>query len=86
MIGDLPGPDNFAAVSTGILYLDELLGGLFIGDDVIWYDDAGSLASTFCHNFLQSSQSLKNDVIYVSFDRSPKNLLKKLGSRQPVIG
>ena len=34
MIGKLPGPDNSAAVSTGIRYLDELLGGLFIGDSV----------------------------------------------------
>jgi hypothetical protein len=34
MIENLPGPDNSAAVSTGIRYLDELLGGLFIGDSV----------------------------------------------------
>ena len=61
-------------------YLDGLLGGLFIGDNVIWYDDAGSLAGAFCHNFLQSSQNLKKDVIYVSFDRSPKNLIDKLGA------
>lgn len=77
---DLPAPDASAAVSTGIRYLDELLGGLFIGDNVIWYDDAGSLAGVFCHNFLQSSQDLKKDLIYVSFDRSPKNLLDKLGA------
>ena len=76
---DLPAPDDSAVVSTGIRYLDELLGGLFIGDNVIWYDDAGSLAGAFCHNFLQSSQNLEKDLIYVSFDRSPKNLLDKLG-------
>lgn len=76
---ELSAPGDSAAVSTGIRYLDELLGGLFIGDNVIWYDDAGSLAAAFCHNFLQSSQSLKKDLIYVSFDRSPKNLLGKLG-------
>ena len=29
MMEDSPGPDNSKAVSTGILYLDELLGGLF---------------------------------------------------------
>lgn len=79
MMEDSPGPDNSAIVSTGIRYLDELLGGLFIGDNVIWYDDAGSLAGAFCHNFLQSSQNLNKDVIYVSFDRSPKNLIDKLG-------
>jgi hypothetical protein len=65
---DSADSDNSAAVSTWIQYLDELLGWLFIGDNVIWYDDAGSLASAFCHNFLQSSQNLKKDLIYVSFD------------------
>jgi transcriptional regulator with XRE-family HTH domain/KaiC/GvpD/RAD55 family RecA-like ATPase len=79
MVKDPPGPDSSLAVSTGIRFLDELLGGLFIGDNVIWYDDAGSLAGAFCHNFLKSSQNLKKDLIYVSFDRSPKNLLDKLG-------
>ncbi len=75
-----PVSSEATTVSTGIRYLDTLLGDLFIGDNVIWYDDAGNLAGAFCHNFLQSSLELKKDVIYVSFDRSPKNLLDKLGT------
>jgi transcriptional regulator with XRE-family HTH domain len=67
------------SVFTGIPFLDSLLGDLFIGDNVIWYDDAGSLASVFCLNFMQTSQSLNKDIIYVCFDRSPRNLLDKLG-------
>ncbi|MDF1594290.1 MAG: hypothetical protein P1P89_22490 [Desulfobacterales bacterium] len=43
-------------VSSGVSQLDRLLNGLFIGDNVVWYDDAGSLASVFCHNFMQVSQ------------------------------
>ncbi|MFO7560115.1 MAG: helix-turn-helix domain-containing protein [Desulfobacterales bacterium] len=66
-------------VSSGISQLDNLLGGLFIGDNVIWYDVAGSLASAFCMNFIQASQMQNKPFIYVSFDRSPKNLLEKLG-------
>jgi transcriptional regulator with XRE-family HTH domain/KaiC/GvpD/RAD55 family RecA-like ATPase len=66
-------------VSSGVSQLDNLLGGLFIGDNVIWYDVAGSLASAFCMNFIQASQAEKKPFIYVSFDRSPKNLLEKLG-------
>ena len=31
------------AHTTGIPALDERLGGLFIGDNVVWYDDAGSI-------------------------------------------
>ena len=66
-------------VPSGVGRLDLLLGGLFIGDNVVWHDDAGSLAPVFCLNFLQASQLQQKPIIYVSFDRSPKNLLDKLG-------
>ncbi|MBN1626279.1 MAG: helix-turn-helix domain-containing protein, partial [Deltaproteobacteria bacterium] len=67
-------------VATGVSHLDRLLGGLFIGDNVLWHDDAGSLASVFCLNFIQASQTQNRAIIYVSFDRSPRNLLEKLGT------
>ena len=67
-------------VASGVDHLDRLLDGLRIGDNVLWYDDAGSLAQVFCMNFIQRSQARKKSLIYVSFDRSPKNLLEKLGS------
>ena len=66
-------------ISTGVDGLDPILGGLLIGDNVVWYDDAGSLASIYCLNFLKVSKDLKKPFIYVSFDRSPRNLLEKLG-------
>ena len=66
-------------IATGVNQLDRLLGGLFIGDNVLWHDDAGSLASVFCWNFIQASQTQTRPIIYVSFDRSPRNLLEKLG-------
>ncbi|MEE8432040.1 MAG: helix-turn-helix domain-containing protein [Candidatus Desulfatibia sp.] len=66
-------------IASGVSQLDRLLDGLYIGDNVIWHDDAGSLASVFCLNFIQISQAQEKPLIYVSFDRSPKNLLDKLG-------
>ena len=66
-------------VATGVSQLDRLLGRLLIGDNVVWYDDAGSLASVFCSNFIQASEAQNKHIIYVSFDRSPRNLLEKLG-------
>ena len=66
-------------VASGVSHLDRLLGGLYIGDNVVWQDDAGSLASVFCLNFIQASQAQNKSIIYFSFDRSPKNLLEKLG-------
>ncbi len=66
-------------IASGVSQLDRLLGGLFIGDNVVWHDDAGSLASVFCLNFIQASQAQNKPFIYVSFDRSPRNLLDMLG-------
>lgn len=66
-------------VSSGITGLDKLLSGLYIGDNVILYDDAGSLASAFYMKFIKESQKQKKPIVYVTFDRSPKNLIEKLG-------
>jgi transcriptional regulator with XRE-family HTH domain len=65
--------------SSGIAHLDQLLSGLFVGDNVIWYDTAGSLAAVFYLNFIRESLAHKKPLIYVCFDRSPRNLLEKLG-------
>ncbi|MFZ2448344.1 MAG: cupin domain-containing protein [Syntrophobacteraceae bacterium] len=74
----LNSPRKFR-ITSGVSQLDRLLGGLFIGDNVVWHDDSGSLASAFCLNFIQSSLALSKPVIYICFDRSPRNLLEKLG-------
>ena len=66
-------------VSTGLEELDRRLGGLFIGDNVIWYDEAGSLAFPFTLNFIQASQKSAKPLIYATFDRSPKALVEELG-------
>jgi transcriptional regulator with XRE-family HTH domain/KaiC/GvpD/RAD55 family RecA-like ATPase len=66
-------------VTSGVSQLDRILGGLFIGDNVVWLDDSGSLAAVFCLNFIQASQLQEKPIIYITFDRSPRNLLEKLG-------
>ena len=66
-------------ISSGVNRLDHLLGGLRIGDNVVWYDNAGSLAPVFCLNFIKASQTEMKPIIYLSFDRSIKNLLEQLG-------
>jgi transcriptional regulator with XRE-family HTH domain/KaiC/GvpD/RAD55 family RecA-like ATPase len=72
--------DNGLVVGSGVSQLDSLLGGLCVGDNVVWHDDAGSLAAPFCLNFVRASQEQGRPIIYVSFDRSPTNLLDKLGA------
>ena len=67
-------------ISSGINRLDHLLGGgIFIGDNVVWYDEVGSLAPVFCLNLMKVSKVRKKHIIYISFDRSIKNLLELLG-------
>ena len=66
-------------VSSGIAQLDQLLGDLYIGDNVLWYEDAGSFSAAFCVHFIRQSLSVKKPIIYVSFDRSPKNVVSFLG-------
>lgn len=66
-------------IASGVNQLDHLLGGLRIGDNVVWYDDAGSLAPVFYLNFIRASQADKKSIIYLNFDRSIKNLLEQLG-------
>lgn len=68
------------SVTSGVDYLDRLLGGLFIGDNVLWLDQAGSLATVFCLNLLQSAREANQPLVYVTFDRSPRNLFEKLGA------
>ena len=64
---------------TGIGKVDEILDGLRVGDNVIWHADSGSLASDYCLKLMEASARDDKPVIYVSFDRSPNNLVKKLG-------
>jgi transcriptional regulator with XRE-family HTH domain/KaiC/GvpD/RAD55 family RecA-like ATPase len=66
-------------VTSGVDQLDKLLDELYIGDNVVWHDDAGSLAAVFCLNFIKASQAQNKPLIYASFDRSPRNLIEKLG-------
>ncbi|MDY6881023.1 MAG: helix-turn-helix domain-containing protein [Desulfatiglans sp.] len=67
-------------ISSGIGQLDQLLGGgIYIGDNVVWYDEVGSLAPVFYLNLMKVSKEQKKHIIYINFDRSIKNLLSLLG-------
>jgi transcriptional regulator with XRE-family HTH domain/KaiC/GvpD/RAD55 family RecA-like ATPase len=68
-------------VSSGINELDQLLGDLYIGDNVLWYEDVSSFSSTFCLKFIKETLTQKRPLIYVTFDRSPKNVVSFLGSQ-----
>jgi transcriptional regulator with XRE-family HTH domain len=71
---------NASKVSSGIGYLDELINCFTIGDNVIWQVETGAFVELFCRAFIRESVKEKKDVIYISFNNSPKNILARIGS------
>ena len=71
---------NVKKISSGIKQLDHILGGgIFIGDNVLWYDEVGSLAPVFYLNLIKASQEEKKPLIYLNFDRSMISLMEHIG-------
>ncbi|MGQ9610190.1 MAG: RAD55 family ATPase [bacterium] len=64
--------------STGIDYLDQLLGELRIGDNIVWEIEAGSYVDLFTEKFSKHSLSINRKLIYISFNRSPATMIKRL--------
>ncbi len=67
-----------AECSTGVEYLDNLLGGLHIGDNLVWETDAGAYIDLFVERFAHHSLTEGHNLVYVSFNRSPMTIAKKL--------
>ena len=64
-------------ISTGISYLDNLLGGLRPGDNIVWETEAGTYIDLFAEKFIHYSLTLARSVVYVSFNRSPMTMSQK---------
>jgi transcriptional regulator with XRE-family HTH domain/KaiC/GvpD/RAD55 family RecA-like ATPase len=67
------------SISTGIKGLDNLIDYAHIGDNVVWEVEAGTSEDLFINNFVHSSLKENQDVIYVSFNRSPESIILNLG-------
>ena len=65
-------------ISSGIDYVDHLLGFLKTGDNVIWEVEAGTYVEIFLHRFIEHNLKNRYKVVYVSFNISPSTLTKRL--------
>jgi transcriptional regulator with XRE-family HTH domain/KaiC/GvpD/RAD55 family RecA-like ATPase len=65
-------------ISSGIGYLDHLLGFLKTGDNVIWEVEAGTYIEIFFQRFIEHNLKNGYKVVYVSFNVSPSTLTKRL--------
>lgn len=64
---------------SGISDLDSLIDSLYVGDNVVWEVEAGTSSETFMLNFIGQSFIENGNVIYVSFNKSPHSILRKIG-------
>jgi KaiC/GvpD/RAD55 family RecA-like ATPase/mannose-6-phosphate isomerase-like protein (cupin superfamily) len=65
-------------VSSGISDFDKLIDSLYTGDNVVWEVEAGTSYEIFVHNFARQSLADDQNVIYVSFNKSPQSILLQL--------
>ena len=68
-------------ISSGIKGLDAIIDSLYVGDNVVWEVEAGTLYHpAFIYNFIKQSFVDVQKIIYVSFNRSPQSILSKINS------
>ncbi len=65
-------------ISSGVKSLDNLIDSLYIGDNVVWEVDSGTLYSKFVENFIKQSSKDSQKIIYISFNRSPQSILNSV--------
>jgi transcriptional regulator with XRE-family HTH domain len=54
--------------------------GLRVGDNLVWEIDAGAYIDLFVDKFIRHSINENHSLIYVSFNRSPMTMVRKLSS------
>jgi transcriptional regulator with XRE-family HTH domain/KaiC/GvpD/RAD55 family RecA-like ATPase len=69
---------NSGLVSTGVEWLDQLIGFLHIGENVVWEVEAGAPIELFMRAFLANANDAAK-MVYVSFNHSPVTMREKLG-------
>ncbi len=72
--------------TTGIPELDDLLGGLIPGDNVVWEIDSGAPVDKFITKFLTAYAREDTPVVYVSFNRSPQTILNDYAGLMKTTG
>ncbi len=65
-------------ISSGISSLDRLTDSYYIGDNVVWEVEAGTLYDAFIRTFIKRSFTDAQKVVFVSFNRSPQSVLNKM--------
>jgi len=72
---------NNKLCTSGLKELDTLLGGVKLGDNLVWEIDSGVPVQFFVSHYLQASTQGASQAVFVSFNASPQTVLDRLGQR-----
>ncbi len=61
-------------LTTGIVEIDRLVGGVLAGDNIVLEVDSGAPVDKFVSSFLAASEAEGSPVAYVSLNRSPQTI------------
>ena len=67
------------SILSGIKDLDVLTDSFYAGDNVVWEVEAGTSPEIFIYRFIKQAFFDNQNVIYVSFNKSPQSILKQIG-------
>ncbi len=70
-------------LTTGIEEIDQLIGGILPGDNVVWEVDSGAPVDRFISGFLAASEAQGSPVTYLSFNRSPQTISRAYAGLMP---
>jgi DNA-binding XRE family transcriptional regulator len=65
------------AYSSGIEYLDNIMGGILLGDNVVWVLEPGTYFDYFLEFFLTAKDSSVFQNIFISFDFPPQKIYSR---------
>lgn len=72
-------------VSTGLPDLDDLLGGLLPGDNIVWVSDNQELLTRLEHGLLQEGRRSGVPCWYVTLEGSPREVQRRVGPGVNVL-
>lgn len=61
-------------LTTGLVEIDRLVGGVLPGDNIVWEVDSGAPFDQFVAAYLAASEAQGATITYVSFNRSPQTI------------
>ncbi|PKL41408.1 MAG: hypothetical protein CVV44_01865 [Spirochaetae bacterium HGW-Spirochaetae-1] len=64
-------------ISTGVSYIDEITGGLRLGDNVVWQVSDGVSIDSFIKAFFDTNSDFQSNIIYINSNYSPHTIKKR---------